>query len=274
MSNAVELFTKYQGAFTSNLPSHINPAQWSSVVYGILNTRPELAQAANNDPNRFLTALLNASRLGLEPGTEEYHLVPFKVKGTPVIQGIVGYQGLVELIYRAGAVASVIVEPVYTRDRFSYSPGRDDRPLHEIDWDAEDRGTLRLAYAYAIMKDGATSKVVVLNKAKIEEIKKSSQGSTSQYSPWNTHPESMWMKSAVRQLSKWTPTSAEYRREQLRSAQAVASESRHHVMQAPELADGEYVDEVTGEVMQAAPDVDVVDAEVVPDGQMFPEAGK
>lgn len=258
-TTAVELFDKYQGAFTATLPSHIEGEQWIGVVHGVLRARPEIAQAANNDPGAFLAACLTAARLGLEPGTEEFHLVPFKRKGTPVIQGIVGYTGIIELIYRAGAVASVIVEAVYTNDSFSYAPGRDERPIHEIDWDASDRGKLRLAYAYAVMKDGATSKVVVLNRADIDRIKASSQGSSSQYSPWNTAEAAMWMKSAVRQLAKWVPTSAEFRLQQLRDAQAVAREPRHQVVQvpAPRLADGEVVDEATGEVIYA--DAEVVD---------------
>ena len=52
------------------------------------------------------------------------------------------------------------------------------------------------------------SKVVVLNRAEVMKIKASSQGSSSQYSPWNTNEPAMWLKSAVRQLAKWVPTSA------------------------------------------------------------------
>jgi recombination protein RecT len=103
-------------------------------------------------------ALMDAARLGLEPGTEQYYLTPRKVKGRLEIQGIRGYQGEIELIYRAGAVSSVIVEVVYSNDKFRVRPGRDERPIHEIDWDADDRGELRLVYAYAVMKDGATSR--------------------------------------------------------------------------------------------------------------------
>ena len=74
------------------------------------------------------------------------------------------------------------------------------------------------------MKDGATSKVVVLNKAAVAKIRASSQGASSEYSPWQKHPESMWLKSAVRQLAKWVPTSAEYVREQLRAQRDVMTE--------------------------------------------------
>jgi hypothetical protein len=88
----------------------------------------------------FLAALLDAARLGLEPGTEQYYLTPRKVKGRLEILGIVGYQGYIELMYRAGAVSSVVAEVVYSNDKFTVPAGPDERPVHEIDWDADDRG--------------------------------------------------------------------------------------------------------------------------------------
>jgi recombination protein RecT len=188
-----------------------------------------------------MTALMHAARLGLEPGTEQYYLTPRKEKGQLKVLGVTGYQGLVELIYRAGAVSSVIVECVYSGDRFDYAPGKHERPQHEIDWDADDRGPLRLVYAYAIMRDGATSKVVVLNKHDIERIKASSQGSGSEFSPWAKHPAAMWMKSAARQLAKWVPTSAEYLRDQLRAVAEVQAEQSRPLPSVPA-----NVDPVTG----------------------------
>lgn len=225
------LIKQYSSDFATVLPSHIRPDTWVRLAQGALkkgkkSTNPkdptfgkyELEIAAANNPGTFLAALLDAARQGLEPGTEQYYLTARKVGGRLEILGITGYQGYVELMYRSGAVDSVIVEPVYSLDKFSYRPGRDLIPDHEIDWDAEDRGTLRLVYAYARMKGGAVSKVVVLNKTAIDRIKKSSQGTSSEYSPWVTATEAMWMKSAARQLRKWVPTSSEYRREELRAA--------------------------------------------------------
>jgi recombination protein RecT len=164
--------------------------------------RFELEVAAANNPGVFMAALLDAARLGLDPGQRSsYYLTPRKVGGKDgrlEILGIVGYQGYIELMYRAGAISSVIAEVVHAKDTFRYQPGRDDVPFHEIDWDSDDRGPLRLAYAYARMKDGSVSKVVVLNKTAIERIKKSSQGADSDYSPWRNHEAAMWTKSAVR----------------------------------------------------------------------------
>ena len=214
---------RYSGDFSAVLPSHIRPDTWVRLAQGALKkgkrvaapgggSCTELELAALNNPGVFMASLMEAARLGLEPGTEQYYLTPRKVRGKLEILGIVGYQGYIELMYRAGAISSVVVECVYANDGFVYRPGIDERPQHEIDWDAEDRGALRLVYAYAVMRDGATSKVVVLNRAAINKIKASAQGANSEYSPWNTHEPSMWMKSAARQLQKWVPTSAEYRR--------------------------------------------------------------
>lgn len=218
------LVQQYQGDFAIVLPSHINPATWCRVAVGALRRDRNLEQAARNNPAAFLGALLDAARRGLEPGTEQYYLVPQKIKGQMQVRGQMGYQGVIELIYRAGAVSSVIVEAVRANDGFSYRPGRDERPIHDINWDADDRGPLRLAYAYAVMKDGATSKVVVLNKHDIAHAKASSQGADSAYSPWKNHEEAMWLKTAAHRLAKWVPTSAEYMREQLRAVKAVEAE--------------------------------------------------
>jgi recombination protein RecT len=267
------MIEQYRSDFASVLPSHIKPEQWVRLAQGALKKgkkqgdRFELEIAAQNNPGVFLAALLDAARLGLEPGTEQYYLTPRKVRGQLEILGIVGYQGYIELMYRAGAIASVVAELVYSNDKFSYRPGVDERPQHEIDWDSDNRGSLRLVYAYAVMKDGATSKVIVLNRAAIAVIKASSQGSDSEYSPWQKHEPSMWLKSAVRQLQKWVPTSSEYIREQLRAVRDVASEPiKLQVGTASDLEriEGQTVDLGTGEVIEGeivgGPTQEVLDA--------------
>lgn len=217
---------QYKADLAMVMPSHVKPDTFVRLAVGVLRRDPKLAQAAANNPAALMGALMEAARQGLEPGTEQYYLTPRwngKTKREE-IAGIRGYQGEIELIYRAGAVSSVIVEVVREKDHFSYRPGRDERPIHEIDWDLEDRGLLRLVYAYAVMKDSATSKVVVLNRAAVERAKAMSSGADSKYSPWQTSEEAMWMKTAAHRLTKWVPTSAEYMREQLRAAQEVAAE--------------------------------------------------
>ena len=251
------MIEQYKGDFAIMLPSHVNADQWARVAIGALRRDSKLAEAANNNPAALMGALSHAARLGLEAGTEQFYLTPRKYKGRLEVLGIPGYQGLVELMYRAGAVSSVIAEVVYSSDGFEYQPGRDERPTHVIDWDADDRGAMRLVYAYAVMKDGATSRVVVLNRHAIDRIKRSSQGADSDYSPWRTNPEAMWLKSAVRQLAKWVPTSAEYRKEQIRAVQEAHAEmaakaSGPTVLEQTFPTDmGADIDPLTGEVLDA-----------------------
>ena len=256
-NSPASMIEQYKGDFAIMLPSHVNADQWARVAIGALRRDPKLAEAANNNPAALMGALSHAARLGLEAGTEQFYLTPRKYKGRLEVLGIPGYQGLVELMYRAGAVSSVIAEVVFASDGFDYQPGRDERPTHVIDWDADDRGAMRLVYAYAVMKDGATSRVVVLNRQAIDRIKRSSQGADSDYSPWRTNPEAMWLKSAVRQLAKWVPTSAEYRKEQLRAVQEVHAEmaakaSGPTVLEQTFPTDmGADIDPLTGEVLDA-----------------------
>jgi len=244
------IIREHKAELVSVLPSHLAEKGdgWINSAVAAVRRNRDLWQASNNNPGSLMNALSEAARLGLQPGSEEYYLTPRKVKGQMEILGITGYQGEIELIYRAGAVSSVIAEVVYSGDRFDYQPGRDERPRHEIDWDADDRGALRLVYAFAVMKDGATSKVVVLNKAAVEKAKAVSQGSDSEYSPWKRWPEAMWLKTAVHQLAKWVPTSAEYIREQLRAVRDVAAEQILPAGKPPiDLGDAEVIDAETVE---------------------------
>ncbi|MGH8867108.1 MAG: recombinase RecT [Actinomycetes bacterium] len=258
---AAALVEQYRGDFATVLPSHIKTETWVRLAVGALRRDPALLEAANNDPYRFLAVLLEAARKGLEPGTEQYYLIPRKERGVSKVQGIEGYQGIVERIYRAGAVSSVVVEVVRQKDGFSYRPGRDERPIHDVDWDAEDRGALRLVYAYCVMRDRATSKVVVLNKAKVMEAKAKSDGAKSDYSPWNTHEEAMWLKTAARRLEKWVPTSSEYLAHQLKAA-VEADNLRRPTTEPAQPA----TPSVSG-LAEAEP----VDAEVVEDADPQPE---
>lgn len=252
-----ELIARHRDDLASVLPTHIHSPVWLRVAQGAVRRDPKLVEAATESPASLMVALLNAARQGLEPGTEEFYLTPRKVKGRMEILGITGYQGIIEMMYRAGAVSSVVAECVYSQDGFEYQPGRDEVPRHTIDWDAEDRGALRLVYAYARLRSGAVSKVVVLNRAEVMKIKAKSQGSSSEYSPWQTNEAAMWLKSAVRQLRKWVPTSAEFRNDLRTDAQGIArvyAEAGHRPRAAT-------VDPATGEITES--DMDALDGEVL-----------
>jgi recombination protein RecT len=91
-----------------------------------------------------------------------------------------------------------------------------------------DRGEMVGVYAYAKLTTGAYSRPAILDRDDVMAAKAASDGSDSEYSPWNRldagkdHPElrgrSMWWKTAARRLEPWVPTSAQYRLELARAA--------------------------------------------------------
>jgi recombination protein RecT len=271
-----ELIRKYSHSFAAVLPTHVKAETWVRLAQGALkkgkrvDNRPgapfELEVAAANEPGVFLAALLDAARQGLTPGSEEYYLTPRKVKGRLEILGITGYQGYVELMYRAGAVSSVVVQVVRQNDEYRYQRGVDRVPVHRFTPFAReaDRGPIVGVYAYAEMQNGAVSQVVELNQDDIDRIRKVNPASGSEYSPWVKWEAAMWMKSAARQLRKWVPTSAEYRKEIARAAaevQRVVAEPS-----APTGIDQAQGDVLEGEVLDDAPEGEWPATAPIPDG--------
>lgn len=218
------MMATYKDDFALVLPSHINADQWVRTCQGIVRRNPTLLRVARDNFGSFMAAMLRCAHLGLEPG-DTYHLVPF---GKEVV-GIVDFKGEIELMYRAGEVVSVVAEVVHQNDTFIWTPGKVDhetparweggmqRPFHDVDWFAE-RGEMVGAYAYAEMRTGATSRVVVMNRAQIMKRKAVSKTASKADSPWQKWEDGMWLKTVCHQLRKWVPTSAEYRQEVLRQS--------------------------------------------------------
>ncbi len=229
------LVPQYTQEFAAVLPEHLKSGAFVQLAVAALRRDSKLMEAAESNPGSLIYALRDCARLGHEPGTEQYYLTPRREKGALRILGVEGYQGVIERIYRAGAVSTVIVEAVRQHDRFTYAPGRDERPILERDWTLDNaaRGPLVLVYGYAVMKDGATSKVVIVGKDRIERAKAASGTANSSYSPWTTDEEAMWLKTAAHDLSKWVPTSAEYRREILRAHADVAAQANVTALPPP-----------------------------------------
>lgn len=258
LEQARQTIGAYKGELLASLPSHLQDkgVGWLTSALSALRKNDFLLKCANQDPASLIVALSEAAQLGLMPGSDEYYLTPKAGK----VLGVVGYQGEVELMYRAGAVSSVIVENVYANDKFSWNPGTMTKPQHEVDWFGGDRGKIIGSYAYAIMKDGAVSKVVVADKTRIDRAKAASASASSgKNSPWTTDEAAMILKTAAHDLAKWVPTSAEYIREQVRAVRDVANEPvkpapepkpegvvsprQHHPEPVADTVTGELVDE-------------------------------
>jgi recombination protein RecT len=237
-----QMIETYSASFAQVLPAHVKPETFVRLAQGALRRDQNLARIAKANPSSLMAALLDCARLGHDPATEAYYLVPFGNE----IQGIEGWRGKVERIYRAGAVASIKAELVRKGDAFAYDPATMDRPEHTVDWFGTDRGPVIGAYAYAVMKDGATSRVVVMSAAEIDKHRKVSRGSDKPTSPWVVWYDQMTLKTVVRELEKWVPSSNEYRMEQARAMAAYSKAAADNNLPATpvsETVDGEVVGE-------------------------------
>lgn len=218
-----DLVTRYGNDFGQVLPSHIPMQTFVRLAQGVLRRNAKLRDAAQRNPISFVSALMECARLGHEPGTDQFALVPFRSKdaeGEVEIVGIEQYQGTIERMYRAGGIESVHAEVVYDFElaaRFQYETGMAE-PIHAPDWYHPNRGNQDCClgvYAYARMKGGATSRVVYMPRAEVMTHKAVAKKDEFWAGPfW----KSMWLKTAVHELEKWVPTSAEYRRQSLHAA--------------------------------------------------------
>jgi len=191
------------------LPKVLNVERFTRTLITTLNKMPELADC---DQGSVMAGIVTAAQLGLEidPTLGRAYLIPYndRSKGK-IAQLIIGYRGFVELAYRSGQIASFQAEVVYANDEFDYELGLNPRLKH-VPFTGDDRGELR--YAYAVVKlAGGGSVFRVLGPADIKKAKASSRAASSSYSPWTTHPDEMWRKTAIRAIAKMLPLSPELR---------------------------------------------------------------
>ncbi|MBM0256365.1 recombinase RecT [Micromonospora sp. 4G55] len=218
MTELARMVTQYRGTFARLLPSHMDAETFVGIAAGALYKNPKTAEAAMRHPDSLIVALRDCARLGHEPGTDQYALTVRKGR----IMGIEQYQGVIERMYRAGAVVSVHAEVVCKGETFRRMDPMP--PVHKVpndDWFSRDTSVENLvgAYFYAILEGGACSRVVIMGRAEIMKHREVAE----YYGVWDgPFGKSMWLKTVAHEGEKWVPTSAEYRREQARAAAAMA----------------------------------------------------
>lgn len=181
------------------LPRHMDPDRLARIALTVIKQNTTLAACSQHS---LLGALMTAAQLGLEPGPMgECYFVPFKNQVT----FIPGYRGLIKLARNSGQLIDIWAEIVYENDEFRYTLGLH-RDLQHVPALGE-RGKPKYVYAAAQLRDGGTP-FVVLTYAEVEDIRKRSRAASN--GPWVTDWGPMAKKTAVKQLAKWLPLSAEF----------------------------------------------------------------
>lgn len=202
-----ELIKAMEPEIKRALPKVITPERFTRMALSALNTTPKLKECTQMS---FLTALMNAAQLGLEPNTAlgQAYLIPFKNKGVYEVQFIVGYKGLLDLAYRSPQLQTVQAHCVYENDTFMYELGLHPQLVHKPAMD--NRGELRCVYAVFKTINGGYG-FEVMSKSAIEtHARQYSKAFDSSFSPWKTDFESMAKKTVIKQVLKYAPVKTEY----------------------------------------------------------------
>lgn len=194
-----------------------------------------------------LGALMTCAQLGLRPGVLGHAwLLPFwdRRSGGHKAQLVIGYQGLVDLAYRSGHVASVIARTAYENDHFEVDYGVADTIVHKPRMDGP-RGNPVAYYAIVKYVSGGYSFWVMSDQEMRSYRDNHATAKTREgkvFGPWVDHFEGMAHKTVLRRLAKFMPKSVEL-------AQAIAADESVRVDLSPSMEPGEAAEYVDGEVV-------------------------
>lgn len=203
--------------FALAMPKGMEATQLVRDAQTCLRQTPQLAEC---DPATVLGALMTCAQLGLRPGVlgQAYLLPLWNSKNRRrEAQLILGYQGLIELVHRSGAVSMIAARVVYSNDEFMLEYGlAEDKLIHRPPLSGP-RGEPVAFYAIARMSDGVGYAMTeVMSMADMEKYRdkyamaKKKDGTV--VGPWVTEFVEMAKKTMVRQLSKMLPKSPEVAR--------------------------------------------------------------
>lgn len=227
------------------LPSVITPERFTRMALSCLNTTPKLAECSQMS---FLSALMNAAQLGLEPNTPtgQAYLIPFRNKGRMECQFQVGYKGLLDLVYRNPDIQTVQAQCVYENDTFEYELGLEPKLVHKPA--LKDKGGMICAYALWKSKNGGFG-FEVMSKEDIDaHAKKFSQGFSSSYSPWKTNYEEMAKKTVIKKCLKYAPIRSDFTRqisndETIKTEISVDMSEVANEQENPDIIEGEFLEQ-------------------------------
>ena len=188
----------YKAQIASALPKGLTAERMTRVVLTAINRTPKLLECTKES---LWQAVLDCAALGLFPDAlGRAYLVPYKGK----CQLIIGYKGLIDLMYRSDRIDMIQVGAVHAGDRWVYERGMHPK-LEHTPCDAP--GAMTHVYTLVHLKGCGMPSIEVMSKREVDEIRKRSMSRDS--GPWVTDYEAMGIKTCIRRHSKVLPMSSE-----------------------------------------------------------------
>ena len=184
--------------------SPISPSKFKQIMITELKRSPQLQSAFQKNPASLFASILHCAELGLNPSqlVGEFYFIPFKNIITPII----GYKGIITLLYRSNKIKNIWTEVVYEGDDFEYELGLNLKLTH-IPSPKSVKKSEFIKYVYACVKlEGGETVFKVMTKIEISEIIKMQKTPNHLYFNDSKDPQHWMIKKIVlKQLSKTLP---------------------------------------------------------------------
>lgn len=239
-----ELFGAYKLQIAQAVPKHLTAERMIQLATTVVSRNTDLKSCT---PASVIGAVMNAAMLGLDitPQFGQAYFVPYNNSkaGVKECQFMVGYRGWIQLFRRSNEISTIYAEVVREGDEFSVEYGLNMTLVHKPN--LAKRGKLIAVYAVVKYKDGGYN-FSVLTEADVLARKARSRAA-SKGGPWETDPEAMWRKSAIRSLIPYVPASVEMLKATMTDGAVITTE-----MFSPETKDVDLdkVEEAQAEVVE------------------------
>ena len=192
------------------LPSSVKFDEMKAKALLEIQSNPALAEAT---PASVFWSFVHATSLGLSVSrvSGEAFIVPFKEKGVPKAQLIIGYKGMVKLAYQHPKIIDINSYTVFEEDEFEVDFGSEPRIVFRPEVDGK-RQKVRAAFCVVTIlgRRDKTGKVMqMMTVDEINKVRDSARNSDSPRSPWKTWYEEMCRKTVLRRTLKTVPRSSE-----------------------------------------------------------------
>ena len=186
-----------------NIPS----GTFKQILKTEFNKNLKLAQSYLDSPMSVFASIVFCAQLGLIP-TRELGQFFFKINqtstGTLWVSPMIGYLGLVEIIYRNPKIKSISSESVHEGDIFEYELGLNPILKHQPLDPIRNADTLTHVYVVVELSNGL-KQFKVISKYELLQNIATMKGKSDLY--FSKHDPNFWMlkKIALKQISKTLP---------------------------------------------------------------------
>lgn len=236
------------------LGENVDVRRYLNVCLSQFEHNPRLCECT---PVSIYHSLIQAADLGIVPnGTVgQGYLIPYKMRGVMTCTFQIGYQGLVELVWRSGMVDAINAQVVYKDDEFHFNAASPWDIRHNVNDDGDHSKTnIRGFYALALVKGSGKPMVVYMSNKQIQEHRdRFSRAADKPDSPWTSDYEAMAKKTVLKQLIKLLPKSTDIR---VQKAIAMDSLAERGLSQDMALTGNDDWIDTTAEPVEQEPSMD------------------